>query len=329
MTTETRKYGIGIANVIQRASYVSGFDVDVNSDGFEYEFFPMYQAGAIHKFAKFIKNNEHFYEEPKKFESRHFLYVGRDQKGSVDLKLLSKAVSSGYLLIAVDRDTHLTIHETVEATDICQLQVDVVVMAGATVEYSRCLRAVEAEQIETTHRGKVLASATLAWNEYYDTSDHIVAKTVSYLQQPGAQATIRSGIKTCGLGVVDIDHQAIHNGALTSSRIGCAGVAKDSSKIIYKSDIVIPRGSKKALGHQKADFLQLSAQSEVDAVPSLNVSCHDVQCSHGVSITKYKQEHIFYLTSRGMSEEEAKSLLEKGHLQQVLEKMPKCMLVIE
>lgn len=319
MSPKTHKYGIGIGNTVEIVESYGSIEVEAHCETITLHFDTLSASHEQTKFTKFIDNNTFFGSKLKDdYSSKHFLYIPKQTQGSVQLNVKGEN-SSGYLLIAVDKDSHVSIAEDSMFNGLCKWHVDVVGIAGSHIEFVKKYTA--NSQTELTHRGKIMAGSSITWNEILVSNSNLIATTQSYLKQPGASSKIKSVLTSQTDGVVDMVHQSYHEAPQTKSEILTAGIARDSSKTIYRSNIHIEKGSKKASGHQKATFLHLSDDSEVDAVPSLEASCHDIACSHGVSISRHKPEHIFYLTSRGISESEAQRILVDGHLAQVTDTM--------
>jgi Fe-S cluster assembly protein SufD len=75
-------------------------------------------------------------------------------------------------------------------------------------------------------------------------------------------------------------------------------------------------------GYQGNRILILSDEAKADVVPGLEILSDDVRCSHGVTVGGLDPEEVFYLRSRGLSEEESLRLLMKGFLEGVLGRIP-------
>ena len=116
----------------------------------------------------------------------------------------------------------------------------------------------------------------------------------------------------------DIAVGATHLASQTTSDMVSRGVVKDQSKNIYRGKIRASPKTKGIDGYQKHDVLILNDDAEADAIPELEIETDDVKCSHGVSIGKIDEEHLFYLMSRGLSELEAKREIIEGFFYPVI-----------
>lgn len=105
-----------------------------------------------------------------------------------------------------------------------------------------------------------------------------------------------------------------HQAANTYSTMSTKGLADDQNKITYNGLIKIDKPAVDCQGYQQANFLTLSQQAKVVAVPDLEIANSQVGCSHGVTVGRLSPESLFYLQSRGLSDRQARQALASGHL---------------
>lgn len=160
----------------------------------------------------------------------------------------------------------------------------------------------------------VSRNATMTWHEAYICFANGDSSTSVELLAPGATGNIYSALYTGKESRYKVSHTIFHKAPHTTSTILMRGIAQDTSKMVYHSVIDMDAHVDGAVGSQKADVLIASPKASVEAVPDLAIRHHAVRCSHGVSITKLQDISLFYLTSRGLSEEEAKQALLNGHM---------------
>jgi Fe-S cluster assembly protein SufD len=65
----------------------------------------------------------------------------------------------------------------------------------------------------------------------------------------------------------------------------------------------------------------LSPDAHADAIPGLEILADDVACTHAAAIAQVDKDQLFYLNSRGLSEEEGRSLVVEGFLQALVERL--------
>lgn len=118
----------------------------------------------------------------------------------------------------------------------------------------------------------------------------------------------------------DFLSNTIHNEKNTSSDMLSKGILNDKAKAIYNGGIHIKNNAGKSSGYQKFDALLLSKDCGVDPIPKLEIDTDDVKCSHGATITYADKEKLFYLMSRGLTEEEARKELVNGFIETFINK---------
>ena len=110
-----------------------------------------------------------------------------------------------------------------------------------------------------------------------------------------------------------VTHKAKHTEALMSNY----GIARDSSKITFTGISAIDEGADKAKTRQEAKIIVFDPDADGLASPILKISNNDVLASHAAVVGRLNEEHLFYLESRGLSEEEAKRLIALGYLKPI------------
>ena len=98
-------------------------------------------------------------------------------------------------------------------------------------------------------------------------------------------------------------------------------VLDNSSKAVYQGKIYVGQDAQKTDGYQLSKAILLNENSEFNAKPELEIYADDVKCSHGSASGSLNEDSIFYLRSRGLNYKEAKNLLIKGFLLDVIEKI--------
>ena len=98
-------------------------------------------------------------------------------------------------------------------------------------------------------------------------------------------------------------------------------VLENSSKSVYQGKIYVSSEAQKTDGYQLSKAILLNENSEFNAKPELEIYADDVRCSHGSASCSLNENSIFYLRSRGLNHKEAKNLLIKGFLLDVIDKI--------
>ncbi len=98
-------------------------------------------------------------------------------------------------------------------------------------------------------------------------------------------------------------------------------VLNDKSKAVYQGKIYVDSLAQKTDGYQLSKAVLLNEDTEFNAKPELEIYADDVKCSHGSASGSLNENSIFYLRSRGLNYNEAKNLLIKGFLLDVIDKI--------
>lgn len=116
----------------------------------------------------------------------------------------------------------------------------------------------------------------------------------------------------------DIMVNIYHNHPSTFGRIDNYGVCKDEGKLQFSGISYILKGCHQSKSHQNAKIVVFDNNCVAKAKPILKIDENDIEASHAASVGKVSDEHIFYLTSRGLNLEEAKMLITLGYLKPIL-----------
>ncbi|OHA48123.1 MAG: hypothetical protein A2806_00595 [Candidatus Terrybacteria bacterium RIFCSPHIGHO2_01_FULL_48_17] len=105
-----------------------------------------------------------------------------------------------------------------------------------------------------------------------------------------------------------------HEAPETKSRIFVRGIAQDRSVVSFRANARLKKGARKADAAINAKALLLSQNARCELQPDLEIDEQEVRATHTTFVGPLDEEEIFYLQSRGVSEEKAKELLIKGFL---------------
>lgn len=143
------------------------------------------------------------------------------------------------------------------------------------------------------------------------------------LSKPNTTLSLLGLLIGSGTKELDIKITVIHAAPNTKSEIILKGVLKDLSRVNLEGLVKIEKGAKGTNTWLATHLLILSDQAKGKAVPSLEILENDIQAGHAATVGKVSDAEMFYLQSRGLSKDQAKSLIVEGFLSSVLQKMPK------
>ncbi|MGD0664410.1 MAG: Fe-S cluster assembly protein SufD [Rhabdochlamydiaceae bacterium] len=100
------------------------------------------------------------------------------------------------------------------------------------------------------------------------------------------------------------------------------GVLKEQSQSSFEGKIYVHPIAQKTEAYQLNHNLLLSDAAIANAKPNLEIFADDVKASHGATMSEVDDEQLFYLQSRGISKESARSLLIRGFIQEIIDQIP-------
>ena len=116
---------------------------------------------------------------------------------------------------------------------------------------------------------------------------------------------------------IDIHHAASHS----QSEMLYKGIIEKKARAVFNGRLCVEKDVQKILAYQANHHLLLSAESEAYSNPALEIYADDVKCKHGASTGQVDQSALFYLRSRGISEEEALNILLAGFAEEILQRI--------
>ena len=122
--------------------------------------------------------------------------------------------------------------------------------------------------------------------------------------------------------IFDVNCEALHVGKQTESAIKASGVLDGNAKKLMRGTIDFRNGSSGSVGNETEDVLLLSDSVVNKSVPVILCSEEDVEGNHGATIGMPDERIIYYMNSRGISEDEALMMLSRAKLTSVINKIP-------
>jgi hypothetical protein len=134
----------------------------------------------------------------------------------------------------------------------------------------------------------------------------------AYCVGRNARATFQTIVYAHGDTRIDSGSRAVLQGDGSRSEIISRAIATDNAKIIARGDVIGEAADAK--GHIECRGLMLSDTATIDSIPELKATRRDLELSHEAAVGKIAEEEIQYLMARGLSEDEATSVIIRGFL---------------
>lgn len=145
---------------------------------------------------------------------------------------------------------------------------------------------------------------------------------MSILNGEGAKTEF-TGISFAGKGQnLDNGFKVVHNAPNTSSVIDGKSISKNGGTCTYRSLVRISENAKNSKCSVSCESLMLDSLSKSDTIPVNDIRTDEVEFSHEAKIGKISDKTIFYLMSRGLSEEDAKAMIVRGFAYPISKELP-------
>ena len=120
----------------------------------------------------------------------------------------------------------------------------------------------------------------------------------------------------------DTGNKVIHIGKNTSSTITSKSISKDGGITSYRGLLSVKKGATGALSSVECDALMMDSKSKSNTFPFMDIKENSVDIAHEAKVGRISQEQIFYLMSRGLSEEQATQLIVSGFIEPIVKELP-------
>ena len=173
-----------------------------------------------------------------------------------------------------------------------------------------------------TKRAKVEENGIMEWVSGSFGSHVSYLYPMTILKGDNARSQF-TGVTFAGKGQnLDTGAKMVHIGKDTSSFINTRSISKGGGIATYRSAVVIQNQAKNAKSAVSCQSLMLDDESRSDTVPAIDVRTNKADVGHEAKIGRISDDAVFYLMSRGISEEEAKSLIVSGFADSVSKELP-------
>lgn len=120
----------------------------------------------------------------------------------------------------------------------------------------------------------------------------------------------------------DTGGKVIHVAPNTTSKITSKSISKAGGRASYRGLLKVHAGAENSKSNVVCDALLLDDQSRSDTYPYIEIDAEDVTIGHEASVSKVGEEQLFYLMSRGLTEEEAASMVVSGFIEPLVKELP-------
>jgi Fe-S cluster assembly protein SufD len=255
------------------------------------------------------------------------IHLAAGEKKAIALRLISRAEGTSHsadVAVSLEDGAQLTLlesHESFGAAYITDVEMDIVLGAGAVLERV-VITSEAADAIAVT-----LARVGMGENaRFCQTTLTLGAKrerNETQLRHPGAGASVRlDGVYLAGnKRHADLTTAVTHTGAGGTTDQLTKGAVAGQGRGVFQGRITVERGADKTDAKMGHHALILDDRGEVDSKPELLIFADDVACAHGNTVGQLDEQAIFYARQRGMPLADARALLTQAFIGEVIDRI--------
>ncbi|WP_254767678.1 Fe-S cluster assembly protein SufD [Salinilacihabitans rarus] len=232
-----------------------------------------------------------------------------------------------YTLVVTEESSSVTILERQSTGDDLDGEryysgiVEVVAGENSSVQYGSLQNLDEETYNFTVKRGDADTYATVDFIEGNIGSKLTKTETSTTLDGDGAETKLVGAFFGHDDQHFDLDAKVWHRAEHTTADLVTRGVADDEARSVYEGVQDVGKEAWNTSSYQRENTLMLSDEAEADASPKLIINNHDTEASHSATVGQIDAEDLLYMTSRGVSERDARNMLVEGFFVPVLEEV--------
>ncbi len=200
--------------------------------------------------------------------------------------------------------------------------VELFIGKGATLRYSTIENWSRNMYNLNTKRALVEEEGRIEWVSGSFGSHVSYLYPMSILNGRGARSEF-TGVTFAGAGQnLDTGTKVVHNAENTSSYVNTRSISKGGGISTFRSSVVINANAKGSKSAVSCESLMVDDISRSDTIPAMDIRTADADVGHEARIGRISDETVFYLMSRGLSEEDARALIVRGFADNVSKELP-------
>ena len=200
--------------------------------------------------------------------------------------------------------------------------IEILVKPGARVRYTTIQNWSHNVYNLVTQRAVAYEDATMEWVDGNLGSKLTMKYPAVYMMGKGAKAEILSIAFANEDQHQDAGAKAIHGAPHTTSSITAKSISKSGGRAGYRGLVKVYEGAHGAKSNVICDALILDEHSRSDTYPVMEIDEEDAAISHEATVSKVSDEQLFYLQSRGISEEQAMMMIVNGFIEPIVKELP-------
>ena len=200
--------------------------------------------------------------------------------------------------------------------------IEIIVRKNARVRYTTIQNWSSNVYNLVTQRASVRENGTMEWVDANLGSKVTMKYPACFLRGEGAHGEMLS-VAFAGSGQIqDAGAKMVHFANNTSSKITSKSISRGNGQSSYRGLVKVARGLNNIKSSVVCDALLLDPQSRSDTYPTIESGSKDVTIGHEATVSKIGEEQLFYLNSRGLSNEEATTMVVSGFIEPLVKELP-------
>lgn len=200
--------------------------------------------------------------------------------------------------------------------------VEIVVKKGARFRYSTIQNWSANVYNLVTKRAIAQERATMEWIDGNLGSKLTMKYPAVYLMGEGAHGEILSVAFAKDGQHQDAGAKVVHVAPNTTSQVVSKSISKGAGRSTYRGLCKVHKGARNAHSSIQCDALLLHAESKTDTFPYIEIEEKKAHVGHEASVSKISEEQLFYLMSRGISEDAARAMIVRGFIEPIAKQLP-------
>jgi Fe-S cluster assembly protein SufB len=200
--------------------------------------------------------------------------------------------------------------------------VEIFVQKGARVRYTTIQNWSKNVYNLVTKRAAAYADATMEWVDGNLGSKVTMKYPAVLLMEPGAHGAVLS-VAFAGNGMhQDAGAKITHLAPHTTSQILSKSISKGTGRATYRGLVRVNANAHHSKSNVRCDALLLDEEARTDTYPTMRIENSQVEIGHEATVSKVGEEQLFYLMSRGLSENDAYSMIVNGFIEPITKELP-------
>ena len=211
---------------------------------------------------------------------------------------------------------------TYSSSSLHSAVVELIAKPGARIRYTTVQNWSNNVFNLVTKRAIAQRDATVEWVDCNLGSKLTMKYPSVFLMEPGAHGEILS-LAFAGAGQhQDAGGKIVHAAPNTTSTIISKSLSKDGGRSSYRGLLKVYDGCENVKSTVRCDALLLDEDSRSDTYPTMEIDESDVHIQHEAYVSKLGEDQLFYLMSRGLSEEAAAKMIVNGFVEPIVKELP-------